>query len=175
MRNGWSPYLGGALTGLLLLLSVVVTQQWLGHPKYLGTSTAYVKVAGLLEKAISPETVRENAYYQKKKPGIDWKVMLVLGVPLGAFLAAILNGEFRLRWVPDRWRERFGPSPAFRAVGAFVGGFLILYGARLAGGCPSGHGLSGMSQLALSAFIVVGGFFAGGIPLALILYGRKRG
>ncbi len=175
MRNGWSPYLGGALTGLLLVVSVLVTYQLFGHPRYLGTSTAYVKVAGLIEKAVSPESVEANAYYRKKKPGIDWKVMLVLGVPLGAFLAAVRNGEFRPRWVPGVWRERFGDSPAVRALGAFVGGFLLIYGARLAGGCPSGHGLSGMSQLAVSAFIVVAGFFAGGIPLALILYGRRRG
>ncbi|OAQ21750.1 hypothetical protein TDIS_0268 [Thermosulfurimonas dismutans] len=166
--------MGGALTGLLLILSVLVTQQLLGAPKYLGTSTAYVKVAGLIERAVSPETVATNAYYQKKKPGIDWKVMLVLGVPIGAFIAAVRNREFRLRLVPDRWQERFGPSPALRAAGAFIGGFLIIYGARLAGGCPSGHGLSGMSQMAISAFIVVAGFFAGGIPLALLLYGRKK-
>lgn len=100
--------------------------------------------------------------------------MLVLGVPIGAFIAAVRNREFRLRLVPDRWQRRFGPSPALRAAGAFIGGFLIIYGARLAGGCPSGHGLSGMSQMAISAFIVVAGFFAGGIPLALLLYGRKK-
>ncbi len=174
MKNGWSPYLGGVLTGLLLLASVLVTYHWFGKPRYLGTSTAYVKVAGLIEKAISPETVAQNAYYQKKKPAIDWKVMLVLGVPLGAFWAALRNREFNPRWVPGVWRERFGDSPALRALGAFVGGFLLIYGARLAGGCPSGHGLSGMSQLAVSAFIVVAGFFIGGIPLALILYGRRR-
>ena len=174
MRNGWSPYVGGALTGLLLILFVLLTQQLLGGSKYLGASTAYVKVAGMIEKAVSPEAVATNPYYQKKKPGMDWKVMLVLGVPLGAFIAAVRNREFRLRWVPDKWQERFGPSPAIRATGAFLGGFLIIYGARLAGGCPSGHGLSGMSQMAVSAFIVVAGFFIGGIPLALLLYGRKK-
>ncbi|MBX6422589.1 YeeE/YedE thiosulfate transporter family protein [Thermosulfurimonas sp. F29] len=174
MRNGWSPYLGGALTGLLLVLSVLVTYQLFGHPRYLGTSTAYVRVSGMIEKTISPEAVTRNEYYREEGTGIDWKVMLVLGVPLGVLIAALRNGEFRPRWVPGVWRERFGDSPVVRALGAFVGGFLLIYGARLAGGCPSGHGLSGMSQLAASAFIVVAGFFAGGIPLALILYGRRR-
>ncbi|HFC98681.1 MAG TPA: YeeE/YedE family protein [Thermosulfurimonas dismutans] len=174
MRNGWSPYLGGALTGLLLVASVLVTYQLFGHPRYLGTSTAYVRVSGMIEKAVSPQAVARNEYYRKEGTGIDWKVMLVLGVPLGALLAALRNGEFRLRWVPERWTRCFGNSPVVRAIGAFIGGFLIIYGARLAGGCPSGHGLSGMSQLAVSAFFVVTGFFAGGIPLALILYGRER-
>ncbi len=172
MRNGWSPYLGGFLTGLLLIASVLVTQQLLGKPKYLGTSTAYVRVAGLLEKAAGI-SVNDLAYYRKYVPKVDWKVALVFSVPLGALLAALKNGEFRPRFVPKRWAESFGPSPALRAVAAFWGGFLIIYGARLAGGCPSGHGLSGMSQLSISGFITVAGFFIGGIPLALILYRRR--
>ena len=174
MRNGWSPYLGGFLTGLLLVVSVVVTQKFLGKPHYLGTSTAYVRVGGLLEKAFSkaPETL---TYYQKYRPKVDWKVALVFfGVPLGAFLAAVKNREFNLHLVPERWKESFGERPFLRILTSFLGGFLIVYGARLAGGCPSGHGLSGMSQLALSGFLTVAGFFLGGIPLALILYRRRR-
>ncbi len=174
MRDGWSPYLGGFLTGLLLIGSVLATQKLLGKPHYLGTSTAYVRVAGLVEKAFSPKSA-SLSYYQKYIPRVDWKVMLVfVGVPVGALIAALKNGEFRGHLVPERWRESFGPNPVLRALAAFVGGFLIVYGARLAGGCPSGHGLSGMSQLSLSGFITVAGFFIGGIPLALILYRRRR-
>ena len=174
MRNGWSPYLGGFLTGLLLIASVVVTQQLLGKPKYLGTSTAYVRVAGLIEKAISPETTKLS-YYRKYVPKIDWKVAMVfVGVPLGALMAALKNQEFHPHAVPKRWEESFGPGKLGRALAAFLGGFLIVYGARLAGGCPSGHGLSGMSQMSLSSFITVAGFFLGGIPLAMILYRRRR-
>ncbi|HHI96382.1 MAG TPA: YeeE/YedE family protein [Thermodesulfatator atlanticus] len=174
MNKGWSPYLGGFLTGILLIVSVVVTQKFLGKPHYLGTSTAYVRVAGLLEKAVNQGS-EALSYYQKYQPRVDWKVALVFfGVPLGAFLAAVKNGEFYAHLIPARWKESFGPRPALRAFTAFLGGFLIVYGARLAGGCPSGHGLSGMSQLSLSGFITVAGFFIGGIPLALILYRRRK-
>ncbi|NPA49401.1 MAG: YeeE/YedE family protein [Thermodesulfobacteria bacterium] len=174
MRNGWSPYLGGFLTGVLLIVSVLVTQKFLGKPKYLGTSTAYVRVAGLIEEKLSPAASRLS-YYQKYVPRVDWKVSLVfVGVPLGALLAALKNGEFRPHLIPPRWKESFGERPALRALTAFLGGFLIVYGARLAGGCPSGHGLSGMSQLSLSGFLTVMGFFIGGIPLALILYRRRK-
>lgn len=175
MNKGWSPYLGGFLTGLLLVVSVVVTQKFLGKPKYLGTSTAYVRIAGLVEKSLSPEAVERLSYYQKYAPKIDWKVALVfVGVPCGALLAALKNGEFRPHFIPPRWEESFGKKSALRAFTAFLGGFLIIYGARLAGGCPSGHGLSGMSQLSLSGFLTVMGFFLGGIPLALILYRRRK-
>ncbi len=174
MKDGWSPYLGGALTGLLLIFSVLVTQKFLGKPHYLGTSTAYVRVAGLLEEKLSP-AVKNLSYYQKYVPRVDWKVSLVfLGVPMGALVAALKNREFQPRWFSKRWEESFGRTAALRAVVAFVGGFLLIYGARLAGGCPSGHGLSGMSQLSVSAFFTVMGFFLGGIPLALILYRRRK-
>jgi uncharacterized membrane protein YedE/YeeE len=50
---------------------------------------------------------------------------------------------------------------------------VLLFGARLAGGCPSGHGLSGISQLAVSGFLSLAFFFAFGLITARILYGRQ--
>ena len=61
---------------------------------------------------------------------------------------------------------------ARRDVDAFAGGFLILFGARLAGGCTSGHVLSGVSQLAISGMVFAAGVFASGIVVARSLYGR---
>ncbi|OAG28361.1 YeeE/YedE thiosulfate transporter family protein [Thermodesulfatator autotrophicus] len=175
MKNGWSPYLGGALTGLLLIAWVLSTTFILGKTKMLGASTAFVRVAALVENQINPQAVKTLAYYQKYKPKVDWKLVLVfIGVPIGAFLAAVKNKEFKVRMIHERFQRAFGKNQVLRAAMAFMGGFLLVYGARLAGGCPSGHGLSGMSQLSLSAFISVAGFFIGGIPLAFILYKRRR-
>ena len=70
------------------------------------------------------------------------------------------------------WENRFGPSVKLRAVLAFTGGILVLFGARLAGGCPSGHGLSGMIQMSVSGYIALFSFFAGGIIVANIIYRR---
>jgi uncharacterized membrane protein YedE/YeeE len=50
-----------------------------------------------------------------------------------------------------------------------VGGVLLTIGSRIAGGCTSGHGISGMSLLSVSSFISVGAMFAGGMGLAAIL------
>ena len=70
------------------------------------------------------------------------------------------------------WAERFGPSPLKRGLFAFIGGIILMFGARLAGGCPSGYGLGALVQLAVSGLIVVGCFFAGGIAFANIIYRR---
>lgn len=48
--GGWSPYLAGALVGLLAIASVYATTQWLGKTSYLGASTTFVRAAGLLER-----------------------------------------------------------------------------------------------------------------------------
>ena len=68
------------------------------------------------------------------------------------------------------WAERFGTNPALRGIAAFIGGIIAMFGARLAGGCPSGHGLSGVSQLAASGLIAMIFFFVGGIILTRIVY-----
>jgi uncharacterized membrane protein YedE/YeeE len=61
-----------------------------------------------------------------------------------------------------------------RYLMAFGARFLVLYGARLAGGCTSGHMMSGMMQTALSGYIFSAGAFLIGIPTALYLF-RKEG
>ena len=55
----------------------------------------------------------------------------------------------------------------------FLGGAVLLFGARLAGGCTSGHSLSGGLQLAVSSWIFTASMFAAGVATAFALYGRK--
>jgi uncharacterized membrane protein YedE/YeeE len=58
-------------------------------------------------------------------------------------------------------------------LGAFAGGVVAMVGARMADGCPSGHGLSGMMQLSVSAFIALPMFFLVGMIVASLVYGRR--
>lgn len=51
--------------------------------------------------------------------------------------------------------------PGFLLV--IVGGFLVGFGSRYAGGCTSGHAITGLANLQLPSLIAVGGFFAGGL------------
>lgn len=172
-KVSWRPYIAGALVGLLAIASVYVTTNKLGKPKYLGASTTFVRAAGLIEKQVDEQYVAENAYLQSKKVKVDWQFMMVVGIAVGAFLAAVTTGGFKLESVPPIWKGRFGGSVFFRAVGAFIGGAVAMFGARLAGGCPSGHGLSGLMQLSVSGFLAMAGFFGAGVVVALLVYGRK--
>jgi hypothetical protein len=160
-----SPYLVGALIGVLTMLTLYFSN------KPLGASTAYARVAGLIGKTVAPRHTESLKYYQDNKPAIDWEVMLVLGAVGGAFLAAWHGDELTGEWLPAMWEARFGEgSYALRIGTALVGGALMAFGARLAGGCTSGHGISGALQLSVGSWIALICFFVGGIATAMLMF-----
>jgi uncharacterized protein len=163
-KKYWSPYLAGALSGLVLILSVSITG------KFFGTSTTFVRTTGMLENFFSAGRVAQMDYFIKEVPVVDWQWMFVLGIFIGALIAAKTSGTFSWQAVPEMWQKRFGSSVGKRAVVAFTGGVIGMFGARLADGCPSGHGLSGSVQLALSGFVSLICFFIGGALIARIIY-----
>ena len=168
--NGWSPYLAGALVGLLAIVSVWATTVIMGKTNYLGASTTFVRAAGLLERAVAPEQVSGNEYFTKTKVKVDWQFMLVGGIFLGALVSSVTDRSFKLESVPPVWAKRFGNSPVKRAVGAVLGGMVAMVGARMADGCPSGHGLSGMMQFSVSSLAALCLFFGVGIAVAAMVY-----
>lgn len=173
--GGWSPYLAGALVGVLAIVSALATTRWLSKTNYLGASTTFVRAAGLLERALAPERVEANEYFIKEKVKVDWQFMLLAGIVIGSLLSSAADKSFRWEGVPPIWRERFGGSAGKRIAGAFLGGLVAMVGARLADGCPSGHGLSGLMQLSASSLVALVFFFGVGVIVAGRIYaGRSR-
>ena len=161
----WSPYAAGALAGLLLILSVFITG------KYFGASTTFVRAAGFIEQTVAPDKVAGMDYFIKEKVKVDWQFMFIVGVLLGSLVSAWISKDKKAVAIPPMWQERFGLSRTKRWIAAFLGGIVVMFGARLADGCPSGHGLSGLSQIALSGYVSLICFFLGGVIIARILYG----
>lgn len=161
----WSPYLVGALIGVLSMFTFYFSD------KPIGASTAYARVAGMIGKGIAPKHTESLKYYQDNKPAVDWEVMLVLGVIGGGLLAAWHGSEFTGIWMPAMWEARFGAdSLGWRLAASFVGGGLMAFGARMAGGCTSGHGISGALQLSVGSWIALVSFFIGGIATAMLMF-----
>ncbi len=160
----WPPMLVGALLGVLVMLTLVVAN------RTLGASSAYATIAGLIGRALAPRHTQSLGYFKKKTPALDWGLMLVTGVVAGAFLAAWSGGELTGRWLPPMWVARFGPEVWPRLATAFAGGVLMAFGARLAGGCTSGHGISGTLQLSVGSWLSVICFFLGGMAVAFPIY-----
>lgn len=169
-RPRWSPYVVGTGIGVLSW----ITFGLMG--KALGTSTTMVRWAGLAESTVAAEHVQANSYFAKyllDKPAVDWQMLLVIGLPLGALASAWMSRSYRPESVPELWKARFGGSKWLRYFGAFVGGALLLFGARLAGGCTSGHGISGGLQFSVSGWIFFASFFTSAIVAAFALFGRE--
>src|SRR3982750_2665038 len=97
--GAWSPYLVGALIGLLSMATFYFSNQ------PLGASTAYARLAGLIGKLISKNHTESLEFYQETKPKIQWDVMLLIGIFLGACIAAYGGGEITAWWIPPLWEE----------------------------------------------------------------------
>ena len=160
----WSPYIVGALLGVLSMATFYFSD------KPLGVSTAYARLAGLIGNVFSRGHTETLKFYQDKKPMIEWEVMVLFGIVIGAFAAAWAGGELTGTWVPQLWEHRFGDGEALRSGAAFAGGMILAYGARLAGGCTSGHGISGALQLSVSSWIALICFFVAAVGTATLMY-----
>ncbi len=161
----WSPYVVGALIGVLSMLTFYFSNQ------PLGASTAYARVAGIIGLLVAPRHTRSLKYFKDNPPKVGWELMLVLAVVAGSFLAAWTGSELTGRFLPAMWQERFGADSYWlRTIAAFGGGLLMAFGARMAGGCTSGHGISGTLQLAVGSWISAICFFIGGVAVAMLMY-----
>jgi uncharacterized membrane protein YedE/YeeE len=165
--QAWSPYLAGVIIGLLQVPAFLL----IGTA--LGASSSYVTIAAHAGSVIDP-TITSLDYAARHLWGAKnwWQVALVVGIAVGAFASARLSGSLR-RGVSPIWsRALASDSRAKRFAFAFAGGFLMLLGARIADGCTSGHGISGIAQLALGSFVAVTAMFAGGILTATLALKR---
>lgn len=126
--KGWSPYIAGSLSGVVLVLSV-----WVAG-KFFGASTTFVRSAGMIEKLFGAERIAKMDYFIKEVPQIDWQWMFVVGILIGSLISATTSRTFQWQAVPDMWESHFGPSPTKRGVVAFMGGLIAMFGARLADG-----------------------------------------
>ena len=166
-KRSWSPYLIGAGIGVLSWFAFWSAD----HP--LGITTAFEHTSALLLEATWPGLAESNRYYQEHSPKIGWEWMLVVGVFLGSLISSLASGDREPITVPALWERRFGSSVALRLTVALFSAGLMMFGARLAQGCTSGHGISGNLQLAASSWLFSIIFFAVAVVTAFLTYGRK--
>ncbi len=166
-RSDLSPYLIGATIGVLSWVAFAVAKEPLGVTTAL--SRAAAPIAALF---LGPDVVAQNPYWAPMPFSWDYGVLFLVGLMGGALVSSLVSGTFHWEVVPRFWRERFGGSVLKRFAGAFFGGAAMMFGARLAGGCTSGHGISGTMQLALSSWIFLIVLFASALIASRIVFGR---
>jgi len=182
---GWLS--SGIALGLIFLIATALV-------KPIGVSTQFVILDGIVYNAVAKDLivkddnakkgyVSTNAYLNKSggkyakhvANPLNYSFVFVIAMLVGGFIAAKMQtkeakNKHTCNVVPKVWRDNFGHSHNKRYIGVFLGGVLVLFGARLAGGCTSGHMMSGMMQTSLSGYLFAAAVFAVAIPAAILIY-----
>jgi uncharacterized membrane protein YedE/YeeE len=138
----------------------------------IGVSGTYPRVIGEAARLVAPAYAAANPYLVKMGSILVPETFIMLGLVIGGVLGARVGHTHAPRLEATYPASR---SNAQRYRDAFLGGLLIVFGARLAGGCTSGHIISGITQLSVSGFLFAAGVFASGIGTAKLLAAVRTG
>jgi uncharacterized protein len=149
-----------AVLNAIVFLSFVTDRQ-------IGASSAYPYVGDLIAG------IKQNGYFLKiQQPG-RWEVIFLTGAFLSGLVISVLRKEFKITIIHSNWDRYKGKSVPKRLIWAFIGGFILIFGARMAGGCTSGHVISGGMQLSLSSLVFAMFVFAGLLVTGRYFYRKK--
>lgn len=136
----------------------------------IGVSGTYPRFIGSVARRVAPGYAAANPYLVKMGSLVTPETMLVFGLLIGGFLSAMIG---RSHAPAVEYVHAAETSTGRRYRDAFLGGVLIIFGSRLAGGCTSGHIISGITQLSVSGMIFGLGVFVAGIVTARMLKGGR--
>ncbi len=127
----------------------------IGQNRPIGASTSFPYLADSLTCSTA------NEYFTKIETPGNWEMIFLLGALLAGFVIAKMRGEFKFTLIHSNWQKYRSSSKVTRITWAFFAGLILIFGARMAGGCTSGHVISGGMQLAASSLVFGAFVFAG--------------
>jgi uncharacterized protein len=177
LTSPWPWYVVGPLIGLTVPVLLLLGNRLFGVSSNLRHMCA----------AIAPTSCGYLSYDWRKEGG--WNLAFAIGIVAGGFLAGVvfknpdpvaISAKTHDALTALGIRDFSGLVPAelfslnslFTLPGAIAvvgGGFLVGFGTAYAGGCTSGHGISGLANLELPSLIAVVGFFLGGIVATMTI------
>ncbi|MFO0913447.1 MAG: YeeE/YedE thiosulfate transporter family protein [Pirellulales bacterium] len=144
----WPWWVSGILFGLVVPLLYFLSG------KAFGISTSLQEVGALC----FPRSRFDYLSKFDRKENL-WTIVFVVGIAIGAFIATrILPAEYR-DFLPPEFNSIAG------GIKLLIGGFLIGFGTRYAGGCTSGHSITGISNLNWPSLVATIFFFVGGLAV----------
>lgn len=174
----WPWYVSGPMIAFIMFLLIMVEKRF-------GMSSNLRTMCSIIGAGKKAEFFNFDWKSQR------WNLIVVLGATIGGFLAANFLTPDQTVLISDNTisdlkalgfssaGETYLPTELF-GISALtelksltiliIGGFLVGFGARYAGGCTSGHAISGLSNLQLPSLIAVVGFFIGGLVMIHLLF-----
>jgi len=170
IKQPWTWYAGGILIGLTVPLLLI-----LGNKPF-GISSSFRHICA----ACLPSHLNYFNYNWKKEV---WNLFFVAGILLGGVIATVFLKDPHVIVIADNTKKfleqhnvtdfaNILPTDVFNWDELFslrgfilicVGGFLVGFGTRYAGGCTSGHAITGLSNLQLPSLVATISFMVGGI------------
>jgi len=180
---------GGLLLGVVLAIAMIII-------KPIGASSQFVILDGIIWDGVTTivhETdttatgyTSDNEYLAKSEGTyasnvanpVNYSFIFAISILLGGLISKMTQGP-KISQIeknsPTVWNNKFGKHSVLKRYGiTFLGGVLILFGARLASGCTSGHMMSGMMQTSISGYLFALGVFITAIPMAIIFYAKRE-
>ncbi|MBM3469084.1 MAG: lipocalin [Alphaproteobacteria bacterium] len=153
-RKAWSPYFAGIIIGSLQIPVFIYMKS------SLGTSSSFGAVACFFNSLWSSSSQSQTCL-PTFKPLLQ--IGIVVGIFLGAYISSTLSNTRRSSISPV-WPILLNSQSVFkRFMLAFLGGFFLLFGARIANGCTSGNGISGLALLSIGSYVVITSMFVSGM------------
>ena len=144
----WPWWLSGILIGLTVPLLYLLAG------KAFGISTSLQEIGAVC----APHSKLEYLSKFDRKANA-WLIVFVVGIAIGSFVATHFLSDVPARFLPETFRSVSG------AIKLLIGGFLIGFGTRYAGGCTSGHSITGISNLNWPSLVATLCFFTGGLAV----------
>lgn len=188
LKRDWGWKSSGLALSFIMIIAIISV-------KPIGVSTQFVIFDGIIYNFFNKELIvknqdnnsysstnhyldRNNGDYAKKISNpINYSFVFIFSMILGGYIASKLhfNSEvMRKTFLPPICNAKPENLKRNRYILAFLGGILVLFGARLANGCTSGHMMSGMIQTSISGYLFALGAFSSAIIMSLILYKREN-
>lgn len=189
-KNNWIK--GAVVLGFSFFIAILLV-------KPIGVSTQFSVLSGIVHSTVDSDVIVEdssretgyrssNAYYDKSegklakaiKNPLNYDFIFVLSIPVGGYLGYLLFRRKKKAEEEDDDEEELcslddNKKGFIRKYAlSFIGGFLLLFGARMADGCTSGHMMSGMMQGSISGYVFAISVFATAIPTAIIVKKIKK-
>ena len=177
IQQPWPWYVSGPLLALVMIALLVSG----GEFGVSSTLRAMCSISGAGKKV---------SFFNYNWRDQIWNIVFIIGAILGGFIAStyLTSPDYQSEIAPATISDLQAiglenvngmlPTEVFSLDNLFtlqgfiamvLGGFLIGFGARYAGGCTSGHAISGLSNLQLPSLIAVVGFFIGGLIMTFVL------
>ena len=173
--QAWPWYVGGPIVALLMILLILLGKSF-------GVSSNFRTMCSALGAGKNCEFFDFNWKAQR------WNLLVLIGAMIGGFIAVHFLSNDQIPAISSQTitdlnalgfesaGKAYAPTELFDVWNfknftlLLIGGILAGFGTRYAGGCTSGHAISGLSDLQLPSLIAVVGFFIGGLIMSFLIY-----